>query len=51
MGIQKPVYLLAPGSDVNDIVNITAMAVYEAQKESPENKKSKPVTREQILVK
>jgi malate dehydrogenase (oxaloacetate-decarboxylating)(NADP+) len=51
MGIQKPVYLLAPGSDVNDIVNITAMAVYEAQKESPENKKLKPVTREQILVK
>jgi malate dehydrogenase (oxaloacetate-decarboxylating)(NADP+) len=30
LGIRKPVYLLAPGSDVNDIVNITAMAVSEA---------------------
>ncbi|HUN65014.1 MAG TPA: NADP-dependent malic enzyme [Bacteroidota bacterium] len=31
MGIRKPVYLLVPGSDVNDIVNMTAMAVHEAQ--------------------
>lgn len=31
MGIRKPVYLLVPGNDVNDIVNITAMAVCEAQ--------------------
>jgi malate dehydrogenase (oxaloacetate-decarboxylating)(NADP+) len=31
LGIQKPVYLLIPSSDVNDIVNITAMAVVEAQ--------------------
>jgi malate dehydrogenase (oxaloacetate-decarboxylating)(NADP+) len=36
MGIRKPVYLLATGSDVNDIVNITAMAVYEAQRISDE---------------
>ncbi len=35
MGIQKPVYLLLPGNDVNDIVNITAMAVYEAQTVTP----------------
>lgn len=41
MGIQKPVYLLAPGSDVNDIVNITAMAVYEAQKETSENQRAR----------
>ena len=32
LGIRKPVYLLAPGSDVNDIVNITAVAVSEAQR-------------------
>lgn len=32
MGIRKPVYLLVPGFEVNDIVNITAMAVYEAQR-------------------
>jgi malate dehydrogenase (oxaloacetate-decarboxylating)(NADP+) len=32
MGIQKPVYLLVPGNDVGDIVNITAMAVTEAQR-------------------
>ncbi|MBI5217025.1 MAG: NADP-dependent malic enzyme [Ignavibacteriae bacterium] len=31
MGIKKPVYLLVPGNDVSDIVNITAMAVFEAQ--------------------
>ncbi|MBI4547933.1 MAG: NADP-dependent malic enzyme [Ignavibacteriae bacterium] len=34
LGIKKPVYLLVPGNDVNDIVNITAMAVVEAQKGS-----------------
>ncbi len=28
MGIAKPVYLLTPGNDVNDIVN---MAVFEAR--------------------
>jgi malate dehydrogenase (oxaloacetate-decarboxylating)(NADP+) len=31
LGIRKPVYLLVPGSDVSDIVNMTAMAVHEAQ--------------------
>ncbi len=31
LGIRKPVYLLQPGNDVSDIVNITAMAVHEAQ--------------------
>lgn len=31
IGINKPVYLLIPGNDVTDIVNITAMAVQEAQ--------------------
>jgi malate dehydrogenase (oxaloacetate-decarboxylating)(NADP+) len=31
LGIRNPVYLLVPGSDVSDIVNMTAMAVYEAQ--------------------
>jgi malate dehydrogenase (oxaloacetate-decarboxylating)(NADP+) len=31
MGIRKPVHLLAPGVDVSEIVNIAAMAVFEAQ--------------------
>ncbi len=31
MGIKNPVYLLIPGNDVSDIVNITAMAVQDAQ--------------------
>lgn len=31
LGIRKPVYLLAPGIEVADIVNISAMAVFEAQ--------------------
>ena len=35
MGIKKPVYLLVPGNDVNDIVNMTAMAVFEAQRIMP----------------
>ncbi len=31
MGIRKPVYLMAPGIEVGDIVNMAAMAVFEAQ--------------------
>lgn len=31
MGIRKPVYLLIPGNEVSDIVNITAMAVCDVQ--------------------
>jgi malate dehydrogenase (oxaloacetate-decarboxylating)(NADP+) len=31
LGIHKPVYLLVPGNDVNDIVNVAAMAVCDAQ--------------------
>jgi malate dehydrogenase (oxaloacetate-decarboxylating)(NADP+) len=33
LGIRKPVYLLVPGCDVTDIVNITAMAVFESQQQ------------------
>jgi malate dehydrogenase (oxaloacetate-decarboxylating)(NADP+) len=33
LGIRKPVYLLIPSNDVNDIVNITAMSVNEAQRQ------------------
>jgi malate dehydrogenase (oxaloacetate-decarboxylating)(NADP+) len=33
LGIRKPVYLLVPGVDVSDIVNITAMAVFESQQQ------------------
>ncbi|MBP1600711.1 MAG: malic enzyme [Acidobacteria bacterium] len=31
LGIRKPVYLLIPGNEVSDIVNISALAVCEAQ--------------------
>jgi len=34
LGIKKPVYLLGPGNTVSDIVNITAMAVVEAQRKA-----------------
>ena len=34
VGMRKPVYLLIPGSDVPDIVNITAMAVLESQQQN-----------------
>jgi hypothetical protein len=40
MGMRKPVYLLIPGSDVSDIVNITAMAVFESQQQSKPGQKS-----------
>jgi malate dehydrogenase (oxaloacetate-decarboxylating)(NADP+) len=33
LGIRKPVYLLTPGVEVNDIVNISAMAVFASQPE------------------
>jgi len=32
LGIRKPVYLLVPGTEVSDIVNITALAVCDAQR-------------------
>lgn len=31
LGMQKPIYLMIPGSEVNDIVNLAAMAVADAQ--------------------
>ncbi len=31
LGIRKPVYVLIPGNEVTDIVNVTAMAVRDAQ--------------------
>ncbi|MER3524206.1 MAG: NADP-dependent malic enzyme [Ignavibacteria bacterium] len=37
IGMRKPVYLLIPGNEVTDIVNVTAMAVRDAQERSDEN--------------
>jgi malate dehydrogenase (oxaloacetate-decarboxylating)(NADP+) len=34
LGIRKPVYLLIPGNEVADIVNVTAMAVWDAHEGS-----------------
>jgi malate dehydrogenase (oxaloacetate-decarboxylating)(NADP+) len=34
LGMSKPVYLVIPGNDVADIVNVTAMAVRDAQESS-----------------
>ena len=34
LGIRKPVYLLIPGNEVADIVNVTAMAVRDAQEQT-----------------
>ena len=43
LGIRKPVYLLIPGNEVADIVNVTAMAVRDAQElESPGVPATKP---------
>ncbi|MCX7984447.1 MAG: NADP-dependent malic enzyme [Bacteroidetes bacterium] len=32
LGINKPVYIMSPSNEVNDIINLTAMAVVEAQR-------------------
>ncbi|MBI4535625.1 MAG: NADP-dependent malic enzyme [Ignavibacteriae bacterium] len=45
LGIRKPVYLLVPGNEVGDIVNITAMAVVEAQRLREEQFERREVTR------
>ncbi len=37
LGIRKPVYLLVPGSEVADIVNITAMAVFDSRTEEEDH--------------
>ena len=42
LGIRKPVYLLVPGNDVSDIVNMTAMAVHEAQQHEHQPHEPKP---------
>jgi malate dehydrogenase (oxaloacetate-decarboxylating)(NADP+) len=39
-GMNKPVYLLQNSSDVNDIVNMTALAVLEVQRTSISEKVS-----------
>jgi malate dehydrogenase (oxaloacetate-decarboxylating)(NADP+) len=38
LGIKKPVYLLTPESYVDDIVNLTAMAVFEAERKCKNGK-------------
>lgn len=38
LGIKKPVYLLTPESYVDDIVNLTAMAVFEAERKCKDGK-------------
>jgi len=40
LGMRKPVYLLIPGNEVADIVNVTAMAVRDAQEQGEPGKAS-----------
>jgi malate dehydrogenase (oxaloacetate-decarboxylating)(NADP+) len=49
IGIRKPVYLLTPGNDVNDIVNMTAMAVFDVQQLSEERRVTKSVVKENVF--
>ncbi len=52
LGIRKPVYLLIPSNDVNDIVNITAMAVCDAQQgQGCEKPAESAVQRKKLIVK
>jgi malate dehydrogenase (oxaloacetate-decarboxylating)(NADP+) len=48
LGIRKPVYLLIPSNDVNDIVNITAMSVSEAQRQDETPAESQRKAPEQV---
>jgi len=41
MGLSKPVHVLQRGDDVNDIVNIAAIAVTEAQEDSKNKKRNR----------
>jgi malate dehydrogenase (oxaloacetate-decarboxylating)(NADP+) len=50
VGIRKPVYLLVPGNDVSDIVNMTAMAVHEAQQKSQPVPDAPARTRKEVQV-
>jgi malate dehydrogenase (oxaloacetate-decarboxylating)(NADP+) len=43
LGIRKPVYLLIPGNEVADIVNLTAMAVRDAQENEETTGRSRGV--------
>ena len=42
LGIRKPVYLLIPGNEVADIVNVTAMAVRDAQESGDDHGAAAP---------
>ncbi|HUI09532.1 MAG TPA: NADP-dependent malic enzyme [Bacteroidota bacterium] len=42
LGIRKPVYLLIPGNEVADIVNVTAMAVRDAQESADDHGAAAP---------
>jgi malate dehydrogenase (oxaloacetate-decarboxylating)(NADP+) len=50
LGIRKPVYLLVPGNDVSDIVNMTAMAVHEAQQKSQPLPEIKPRRQKELEI-
>ncbi|HXZ18628.1 MAG TPA: phosphate acyltransferase, partial [Candidatus Acidoferrales bacterium] len=42
MGMSKPVYVLPRGSDTDDIVNITTLAVVDAQENHPFERVEEP---------
>ncbi|HMD14144.1 MAG TPA: phosphate acyltransferase, partial [Bacteroidota bacterium] len=50
LGIRKPVYLLVPGNDVSDIVNMTAMAVHEVQQRENHPYESKPSVSSKMVI-
>jgi len=43
MGMSKPVHLLARGAEVEEIVNVTAIAVVDAQESTPAVPEPEPV--------
>ncbi len=42
MGLSKPVHVLQRGAEVNDIVNVAAIAVVDAQESSPGAGQARP---------
>jgi malate dehydrogenase (oxaloacetate-decarboxylating)(NADP+) len=47
LGIRRPVYLLIPGNEVADIVNVTAMAVRDAQERKGGEERGTPRVRQE----
>ena len=49
MGLSKPVHVLQTGAEVNDIVNVAAVAVVDAQESGKYSAVKKPLPQEVLV--